>query len=312
MSTNLVFPGGPGYFSHGGNTVQMADAWQIASAPTHFEVSTDLHGPVDLREDDTMARLTAVPLQLFGPDAIRSLYPYQPSMLGALVFPPTDRPLVVYTTAGRSLTFARAALTKMPSMTFAGHRVFFGPAEWTMLRVTDLPAVAAGAMYMAADSAYTEPTPNAPLVLTSAATLNVGTLAGVQTDENGVTFTPILSLISRKTSKHGVCNYEIAAVGATVTFTPENLTEADLLGGLQPLEGAGTGRGTSLAGIGGAVTVTSVVSGGPALTIPLAAPTKSSLRFDPRTGRVGRVTMAALCARTAGMLLPPFTFATAA
>ncbi len=309
MSTNLVFQGGPAFFAHGGHTVQMADAWQIASAPTHFEVTTDLRGTVDLREDDTIARLTSTPLQLSGTDAIRSLYPYQPSMLGSLVFPPTDRTLVVQTTTGRSLTFARAALTKMPSMTFAGHQIFFGPAEWTMLRLADIPATTAGAMYTVASSAYIEPTLDAALILSSAATLNVGTLAAVQTDENGVTFTPTLTLIPRKTSKHGVCNYEIAAVGATVAFTPEDLTEADLYDALQPLEGAGTGRGTSLAGIGGAVTVTSVVSGGPVLTVPLAAPTQSSLRFDARTGRVGRVTMQALCARSIGALRPLFTVA---
>ena len=232
-------------------------------------------------------------------------------MLGQLVFPTTDQTLVIQTAAGESITYAAAALTKMPTIQFAGNKTLFSNAEWTMLRRMDEASTTAGAMYTIAASAYTEPALNPQLILTAAAILDFGGLTGIETEEDGVTFTPTVTLTPRKTSLNGICNYMITAVGATVEFTPEGLTESDLYNSLHPLQGVGTGRGTSLAGIGGQLTVTSVVSGGPVLTLPLAAPTKSSLRFDPKSGRVGRVTLQALRANTSGTLQSLFALTTA-
>lgn len=311
MSTRIAFPGGPGYFTFNGYQLQMEAAWNVSDEPTQFKVTTNLQGDVDWREDDTVAKLIAKPLGIWGANAIGKLYPYQPSMLGQLVFPTTDQTLVIQTAAGESITFAAAALTKMPTIQFAGNKTLFGNAEWTLLRRMDEASTTAGAMYTLAASTYTEPALNPQLILTAAATLNFGTLTGIATEEDGVTFTPTVTLTPRKTSLAGTANYMITAVGATVEFTPEGLTESDLYNSLHPLQGTGTGRGTSLAGIGGALTVTSVVAGGPTLTLPLAAPTKSSLRFDPKTGRVGRVTLQAMRANVAGLLQPLFTLATA-
>ena len=312
MSTRIALPGGPGYITYNGYQLQMEAAWNVSNDPTQFKVATNLQGEVDQREDDTLARLTARPLGLWGANAISKLFPYQPNMLGQLVFPATDQTLVIQTAAGESITFAAAALTRMPAIQFAGNQTLFGAAEWTLLRRLDEPATTAGAMYTLAASAYTEPALNPQLILTAAATLSFGSLAGIETEEDGVTFTPTVTLAPRKTSLRGTTNYMITGVGATVEFTPEGLTESDLYNSLHPLQGTGTGRGASLAGIGGALTVTSVASGGPTLTLPLAAPTRSSLRFDPKTGRVGRVTLQALRANVAGTLQPLFVLGTAA
>ena len=311
MSTRITLPGGPGYITYNGYQLQMEAAWNVSNDPTQFAVATNLQGDVDWREEDTAARLTARPLGLWGANAIGKLFPYQPAMLGQLVFPATDQTLVIQTAAGESITFAAAALTKMPAIQFAGNRTLFGPAEWTLLRRMDEPATTAGAMYTLAASAYTEPALNPQVILTAAATLSFGSLTGIET-EDGVTFTPTVTLAPRKTSLRGTTNYMITGVGATVEFTPEGLTESDLYNSLHPLQGAGTGRGASLAGIGGALTVASVASGGPTLTLPLAAPTRSSLRFDPKTGRIGRVTLLAMRANVGGTLQPLFTLGTAA
>ena len=311
MSTRIALPGGPGYLTFNGYQLQMEAAWNVANDPTQFKVTTNLQGEVDWREDDTLAKLTAKPLGIWGANAIGKLFPYQPDMLGQLVFPAADQTLVIQTAAGESITFAAAALTKMPTIQFAGNKTLFGNAEWTLLRRMDEPATTAGAMYTLAASAYTEPALDPQLILTAAATLDFGNLTGIETEEDGVTFTPTVTLTPRKTSLGGTINYMITAVGATVEFTPEGLTESDLYNSLHPLQGTGTGRGTSLAGIGGALTVTSAAAGGPTLTLPLAAPTKSSLRFDPKTGRVGRVTLQAMRANAAGTLQPLFTLGTA-
>jgi hypothetical protein len=308
MSSRINFPGGPAYFSFNGLAAQMEDHWSVTSEPTQFAVTTNLQGKVDLREEDTIAKLSARLLGIWGDYA--SLYPYQPSMLGQLIFPATDQTLAIQTAAGESITFAAAALSKMPTLQFAGNKTLFGPAEWTMLRRMDEPSTTAGAMYTLAASTYTEPALNPQLVLTSAATLSFGSLTNIETEEDGVTFTPTVKLSPRKTSLNGICNYMITEVGATVEFTPEGLTESDLYNSLHPLQGASTGRGTSLAGIGGTLTVTSLAAGGPTLTLPLAAPTKSSLRFDPKTGRVGRVTLQAMRANTSGVLQALFTLGT--
>ena len=305
----MTFPGGPAYFTYNGYQLQMEAAWQVANDPTQFKVATNLQGDVDWREDDTLAKLSAKPLGIWGNYA--ALFPYQPSMLGQLVFPSPDKTLVIQTAAGESITFAAAALTKMPTLQFAGNKTLFGNAEWTMLRRMDEASTTAGAMYTLAASAYTEPVLYPQLILTAAATLNFGSLPPIETDEDGVTFTPTVTLTPRKTSTGGIVNYMITAVGATVEFTPEGLTESDLYNNLHPLQGTGTGGGASLAGMGGALTVTSVTSGGPVLNIPLAAPTKSSLRFDPKTGRVGRVTLQALRANSSGVLESLFTLGTA-
>lgn len=310
MSTRIAFPGGPGYLTYGGVAFQMEEQWNASSEPTQFAISTNLQGQVDWREEDTMIKISAKPNGIWGNQG--TLFPYQPGMLGQVIYPTTDVPLVIQTAAGKSITFPAAALTKSPTIQWAGNKTIYGPAEFTMLRRMDQASTAAGSMYTIANSAYTEPALNPQLILTAAATLNFGTLNDIQTEEDGVTFTTNYTLTPRRTSKYGLTNYQITAVSATVEFTPEGLTETDLYNSLHPLQGAGTGRGQSLAGIGGALSVTSVATGGPVLSMALAAPTKSSLRFDPKMGRVGRVTLQALRANTAGVLQPLFALSTAA
>ena len=321
MSTTTPFyPGGPGYLTVGGAQYQMRDDWDASHEPTQFKISTNLQGEdVDEREENMMAKISATPIGVWGATAISQLYAYAASAYGSLIFPTnpaTDQPLVIQTTLGgaagtpgTSITYGKAALTKMPDLIFSTKKTLFGAAEWTCLRpgggVTDV----AGSFCAVANSAYVEPNLYPQLILTAGYTLNFGGLTGIDTVD-GVTFTPTLSLENVESDLYGLSNMRIRNVEGIVKFKPKGLTESQLLANLQPLDGPNTGRGSSLSNIGGLLTCTSAVVGGPILTMPLAAVVKGGLRFSLKDDRVSEITVRGLRANVGGVLQPRWTVTT--
>ncbi len=158
-----------------------------------------------------------------------------------------------------------------------------------------------------ASSAYTEPNLT-PLdaVWDQYITAWGATFTDIETDENGVTFSPTLALTSRKTANRGQYNASVDDVTAEISFTPEGLTENNWYDTLQRLDGTGVGIGKLRGALGEALTVTGSVEGMPLLTVARAFFSKGSLQFNSK-GRIGQVTLKASRKDTAGVLGPLFT-----
>jgi hypothetical protein len=309
-----LFTGGPAYLTWNGVTFQMHDDWTVDDSPEHFDVVTNLQGRVARGISDVMAKISFTPIAFGASIAtlFTKLFPYQPSMRGQLIFPSTDLPAVIQTQAGRSITFSSAALTKMPEITFAPDKVFFGRAELTCLIKNNAASSDADAFVTVANSAYTEPALNPLDILFDLYTVTYGTgtpaapFNSIETDEGGVRFAPTVDLTPRKTARRGTYNMMIDGVSAEVRFTPENITEADWYDVLMKLDGTGVTRGKLRGVLGDQLTVTGSGTGKARLTIPLAAAEDGGVRFGSDS-RVSEVTMAAHRKANAGVLQPLFT-----
>lgn len=317
LNIRTQFPGGPGYLNFNGVTYQMAADWKATADPTFFDVKTNLQGNVDKREKDVIYKIEFTPLGIWG--NLANMFPYQPSDIGNLIFSATDLPVVIQTKDGNSLTFAAGAITKMAPLTASSVKEPFGTMEITCLRKNATAAATAGSFLAIAASAYTEPTLDATTISTAIYNtyMQFGGSAAApsvpfdQIDtEAGVTFDSTVSLTPATNDVQGLINYRIEKVDFSAKFKPTNLMASDLHGKLMLLEGAGTGRGTSLGARGCKLSVVGQKAGDPVITLPLCAATKGGLRFG-KDGRVDEITLTALRANVAGVLQPLFILSTA-
>jgi hypothetical protein len=291
-----LFTGGPGTLTWNGTTWQMHDDWTAKLNLSHFDVKTNLQGLVGRAIQDTVAKITFTPIAFGGSIAslFTKLFPYQPGQRGQLIFGTTDKPVVIQTAAGKSITFTAAALTKMPDITFAPDKILFGPAELTCLIGNGAEPSDSDAFFSIADSAYVEPSLNPLDILFDLYTISYGInpaapFDAIETDEAGVKFMPAVQLKERRTASRGIYNYMIDGVTADVKFVPENIAEADWATFIT-MQGTGYGRGKLRGAFGDWLHLAGSASGKPSLTLPLAAAEAGDLRFGSDS-RVAEMTL---------------------
>ncbi len=304
MLDRFAFIGGPGYLTWNGITFQLHEDWNVDDDVQEFDIKSNLQGKLGSGISDTMVKITAKPMAFTGGIAamMAVLFPYQPSANGQLIFPSTDLPAVIQTRAGKSITFAAAAITKMPSVTFAPDKELLGEFELTCLVKNQTAQTDATSMVVVATSTYTEPSLTPLNLIYDLYTTAFGsTFTDIETTEEGVVFTPTVTLKPRKTSNRGTYNLMQEAVEANVSFTPEGWTEANWYDTLQRLDGTGVKRGAQRALFGDAFTVTGSASGMPTLSLPLAHFSKGGLLLGAG-GRIKQVTLTADRKTTAGTL----------
>ena len=262
-----------------------------------------------------MAEVSGIPLGFWNAGAINGLFPYQPDMRGIELFPDSaDLPFIIQTTAGKSMTFAKAALMESPSISFTPTKAMFGAAKWTCLRATGTTGSTAGNFVTIATSAYTAPAITPSAILTGRYVLSFGD--GAVAPMNNIQFKDEVAFSVKIGTKpimvQGVIvGYWLDSVTAQVTFEPVNLSESDLYASLEPMDGTGSGAGTDVSGLGGALTVTGQATGQPILTFPLGFASDSSLKFAT-DGRVGKITVEAMRKAVSGVLQPLYALTTAA
>ena len=269
------FTGSPGYFSHDGVLYQLADDnWNVDIEIVKVERRSNIRGRLGDWEEYVKSTVKAKPIALLASLAtqLTKLIPRRPQQRGQRIRSNTDKPLVIQSTDGRSVTFTSAVLTKMPPLQFAPNKDFFGEVEFTCLRKAGAADTATDGHVVEASSAYTEPLLDPGDILSSKFTLAMGDaspLDDIECDEDGVTFTVDAKLKELMTWNNGLLNYQIDDVTASIKFKPQNLAQADLLNTLLQTDGANAGRGRRLGDRGLSLTVAGGV-GDPSLTIPLA------------------------------------------
>ncbi len=288
------FTGGPGYFTFDGLLFQlMDDSWETNTEIVNIEKKTNIQGTIGHWEEYVKTTVTGKPIALYSLLATQfaKLFPYRPSNMGQRLRSNTDKPLVIQTTDGRSITFTTAALTKMPSLQFSPNKDLFGSVEFTCLRKQGDGGTGTDAHVVEASSAYTEPLLDPDDIVNCKFSLALGSsspLNVIECDEEGVTVEPQVQLGELPSWNEGLLNWQINGVTCGAKFTPQNQSQATLLNTLVKTDGTGVGRGTRLGARGLPLTVTTSFVGGPVLTIPLACANKGRLRFGSAS-RIGEV-----------------------
>lgn len=309
-----AFSGGPAFLTWNGVTMQLMADWKAETEIITKDRATNLRGRVGAWEEYSLTKITARPVVTAANLAtlITKLFPYTPAMVGQLIFPGTDLPAVIQTKDGRSLTYAAAALTKMPDVTLAPSEDLFGDFELTCLMENEADAADSDSHVVEASSTYTEPTLDPLSIIAARYGFAWGASSPfdeIETDEKGVVLKPTVTFEELQTQLDGLQNMRIKEVTAELTFVPVNLASADFYNLVIP-QGSTAGRGKPMGARGLAFTATPLGTGAgrPSLSVPLAVPTKAPLQFGSAS-RIGEVTLACEQKATAGVIGSLFTLA---
>ena len=292
MSRSLL-SGGPAYLVFNGLTVQMHEDWTVDNKPESFPVSTNLQGPVAEAIKDTMAVIKFKPIA-FGSDILNQLtklFPYDPSMVGQVIFPQTDLPVQIYTKrggtgdTGQLITFKAGAITKMPDVTFTADKAFFGEVELTVLKAGSTPSQNPQSFLSIADFAYVEPVLDPADILYDAYQLVYGAspsapFDNIEVDEAGITFAPKVSVTPRISSRSGTYNFTISSVECDLKFNPQNISVQDFYANLLKMQGTGYTRGALRNNLGDQLTIQGSGPGKVKLFLPLAAADAGTVDFS--------------------------------
>ncbi len=253
---------GPAVVSFAGATFYAKDDIKLTTENDTFDIEVSAWGKVDERVRGRKMTVTFTPSGAW--TALSVLFPYGSASVGSSVFG-TDSPLVIQTLAGTSLTFAAAAVTKMPQIVLSAARTLLGPVEFTCLGKDNTAWNANSSVYATAASGFSDTGFVEAGIITQSYNIAWGTGApwsSLQT-RDGVVVDFDLGLEPVETDAEGLVDLTLARLTASAKMRPVGLTEAQILAALA-LQGTGSARGRSLnaggqtlsiAGTGGQVSV---------------------------------------------------------
>ncbi len=135
------------FYSEGDITVTLASQTD--------DVMTSVYGKVDERIVDRSAIISFVPTEI-EEASLPILWPYGSTTPGTSIFT-TDAPLVIYTLAGKTITFTSAAVTKLPSLRLAASGTMLGAIEFTAIGKDNAEWSDAASIGTVASLAWTDP-----------------------------------------------------------------------------------------------------------------------------------------------------------
>jgi hypothetical protein len=212
-----------------------------------FEVMTSAHGKVDERPTERIAEVSFTPSGEWTSTLIGVLFPYGSYTIGQSIFG-SDKALVVQSTVtGRTISFAAAALTKMPDVTISATQTALGSCTFTCIQQDASDWDDSGSMAAFATGTYSDPG-YGTISTKSPAITWASPLSGVET-QNGVRVSFNLSTDPIRTDSAGMVDMTFTKLDVSASFSPVGITEEDVVTAMQ-IQGGTARRGQSLSGLG--------------------------------------------------------------
>lgn len=195
------------------------------------QIST--HGQGAPRLSDAVAEITFTPAGQISADILAALYPaaFRNPSVGTRIFPATDTVLLVHGIDKSKLTFASAALTKMPDLVLSPKATAFGQAAYTALIKDNTARTAIGAFYSSTTGDWSETFDEALVAAVpySAAwnSLDIPT-------EDGWRVTFEVQMEPIYIDGIGTVDYRLTGVTVRATCTPAGIEAGDLLAEMRP------------------------------------------------------------------------------
>lgn len=217
------------------------------------DVILAVYGKVDERLLDRAVKVSFTPTEI-EEASLTKLWPYGSTLPGTSLFTGTDVPLVIYTLAGKTITFTASALTKLPGLHLSTNGNLLKAMEFTCIGKNNAAWTDAASIGTVATLAFTDP---ASFLLTSilnqiytASWAASGAWASF-TSEDGFDIDFELSTNPQKSDAQGTFDYQFNKIECMVKCKPfpggaTPIAEAELLAGLG-WQGTGATRGKSLA-----------------------------------------------------------------
>lgn len=235
---------GPGTVSLGTPVFYDKDNIEAVVEKELFEVQTSMHGAVDQRVKDIIAKITFTPAGEVAAADLAALYPYATPDIGAEIFGSTDTASIIHSKAGKTVTFHSAALTKMPDLILAGTKTAFGQAEITAILKNNVERSAANSLYTIATTAFSDTSFATANVITKPYTAAWSTILTSIIPLDGFQVTFDASFTPIVTDGLGTIGMRLQGVTAMAKCRPINISESDILDAMR-LQDTGAGIGVS-------------------------------------------------------------------
>jgi hypothetical protein len=306
---------GPAIVIFGGGTFITKEDIKVTTGFDMFDIATSILGKVDERVKERKAEVTITPSGEW--ENLAVLWPYGAMALGKSIFDGAsfggsagDRTLVIHTIAGVKLTFAAAAITKMPDIILSATKTLIGAVTFTCIGKDNTSWATADSFLKVESSALANPASTfdpaniltQPYVGAWASPFDAfSTMAGFNVSFNLKT-NPI------ENDSDGIVDHRFADLAVEAKCQPIGFTEAQLVTALA-LQSTGAIRGRSQKSVGTDLVITGT---GVSVTLTKASMRSGQLDFGSAAPRLGEVVFSANRNFTSGSADPLFLVGTGA
>jgi hypothetical protein len=263
-----------------------------------FKVDSDLAGQFDERMKSQMTVVTGQPVGALSTASLNACFPYAVTQIGASIFGSTDLPLVIVTrfggtnNAGQTITYPRAAVTKLPQLRLKPTDTLFGEMEFTCLGDPTVQPNSANAWETIASATFADTTFDETQIITDIYTASygaspfnaIGSMAGFEVD--------ITMAVNQITADDfGIVDMTLKELTAAAKFAPSNLTQAQVAA-LLAYQGSGyvqPGQSLSLANTDLVITGSGNGAHYLTATIKKAGPKQATFMYDAAKHRFDAV-----------------------
>jgi hypothetical protein len=240
---------GPAVIQFGDQVIYSEGDIKVTPERKTFDMEVGMFGKVDEREDSFMYKVGFTPAGIASAAYFATLFPaaYRNPVVGSTIFGAIDTDLVIWTIAGKKITLKRAALTKMPDLTFAANKALYGECEFTAIGALDEGWDTDGHFAIVSADAFDDTSFDPTQLMTLVYAASYGPTApwnAIHT-EAGFVFSFDLKLSDVPSDAYGIADMTIAGLSVSAKCIPHGVTEADLIA-IMGVQGAGAGRGRSI------------------------------------------------------------------
>ncbi len=306
MISRTAFVRGPAIVTFNGATFHSKGDIEFELGVETFPVETAIHGKVDERVRERVARVRFTPAGEW--ENLSVLWPYASTSIGASIFTGSDLPLVIQGADGRKVTLSAAAVTKMPDIILSTTRTLIGQVEFTGIGSDTIPWTTADSLVAEASNAYSDITFSPSAILTQPYTAAWGASPPWSSFETleGFTVSFETSFGDVSTDAGGLIDMTLGGIAVVARCQPVGISQAQLITAIG-VQGTGNARGRSL--LAGANNL--VISGtGVVVTVRKANIRTAPLRYGNTTPRIGEVEFVANREFSTGVAQPLFAVAT--
>lgn len=268
-----------------------------------FEVDTAAYGKVDERTTQRRAEVSFEPAGEW--ESLGVLFPYGSMNIGTSIFTAVDRPLVIHTLDGKTVTFKAAALTKVPDINLSANKTRFGECTFTAIGSDNAAWTVADSLVAVAALAFADTTFDPANIKTEPVTAAWGAVAPWSSflTADGFVVSHDLSFQDINIDTDGLVDMMLSKIAIRAKARPVGITELQLADALK-IQGAGNPRGKSLAGADLVITATTGV-----VTVKGAALHSGGYEFGSAALRIGEVEWVGTRTLNLGVVQPLITVA---
>ena len=285
-----------------------------------FNIETQFDGKIDERMKTQITEVSGIPAGQMSSAGMTAMFPYAVGAVGKSIFGAADLPLVIVTkfggasNTGQTITYPRAALSKLPQLRLHPLRTLFGDITFSCLGDPTVQPNTATAWQTIADAAFGDTSFDETQLITDiytaaygAAPYNaMGSMAGFEVDIAMATENILAD-------DFGIVDMILKELTATAKFAPSNLTQAQVS---TLMNAQGTNYifpGQSLAKANTDLVIAGSGNGAHTLTVTIknAGPKDAGFMYSTKDHRHGAVGFTSKRTWTAGAANALFTLSVA-